>query len=149
MARDDLVTLPVRTMYDNLPRRLRGPGIAATQQGYGIELPMGQEQPLLMPYLCYRLKLGGSLAAWASRRAATPIRMLAGRAIDRESSLAACRERVGLGGENGVESGSSMILSPAFHCYYWMGYYVLLGDRLCLSADEVAQAALKVGEKMA
>lgn len=65
--------------------------------------------------------------------------MLAGQAIDRESSSAGDIERAGLGEVNGVESGSSMyILSPSFHYCCWMEYYVLPCDRPCLSADEVA-----------
>ena len=59
-------------------------------------------------YLCYGLAEGGSPAEWASRQAATQIRMPAGRAVDRESSLAGYIERVGQGEEHAVEFGFSM-----------------------------------------
>ena len=83
MARYNSVTLPVQKRDYQLVRRLPCPDMAVTQQEYGIELPMGQEQQLLMQYLCYGLEEGGSLAKWASRQVATQIRMLAGRAVDR------------------------------------------------------------------
>lgn len=119
MTRYNLVMLPVRKPYYDLVRRLPGPDMAARQQGYGIELSTGQEQQLLMQCLCYGLEEAGSPAEWVSRQEATQIRMLAGRAIDRELSLAAYIERVGPGEENGVEFGFSMkILSSSSH-YYW------------------------------
>lgn len=109
MARYYLVTLLVRKRYYyDLVRRLPGPDMAATQQEYKIELRMGQEQQPVTQYLCSGLEEGGSLAEWASRQAATRIRMPAGRAIDRELSLAGYRERVGQGEEHGVEFGFSM-----------------------------------------
>lgn len=107
MARYSSVTLPVQKRDYQLVRRLPCPDMAATQQEYGIGLPMGQEQEMLVQYLYYGLEEGGSLAGWASKQVATQIRMLAGRAVDRGLSLAGYRGRVGLGGENGVGYGFS------------------------------------------
>lgn len=108
MARWDLVKLPVQKLCCSLARRLPGPDMAVKQPEYGIALPTGQAQQLLMQCLYYDSEREGSLAVWVSRQVVTQIRMLAGQAIDRESSWAGCTEKVGLGGENGLGFGFSM-----------------------------------------